>query len=87
MSTERSSFKTARLLFALGLIAALAAVGALSVLTERSAASSELRPIDEARAPSALQSDISPSDHATVNPDTLEPSPALPALSIAAYGS
>lgn len=87
MSTERSSFKTARLLLALGVFVALAAVGALSVLAERSAASSGLRPIDEARAPSTLRSDTSPSDHATVNPDTLEPSPALPELSIAAYGS
>lgn len=87
MSTEQSSFKTARLLLALGLIVALAAVGALSVLAERSAAPSELHPIDEARAPSALRSDTSSSDHATVNPDTLEPSTSLPELSIAAYGS
>ncbi len=87
MNLEQVSLKTIRVMLAVGAVAALAAVGTLAVLAEVPAASQDLQPYAGAQVPSALRADGPSIDHATVNRDDLEASPASPELSVAAYGS
>jgi hypothetical protein len=87
MPLEQLSLKSARILIAVGLLLTLAAGSVLAVLTEIPAAPREQRPYAGAPATSAPRADGSSIDHAGVNRDDLEASPASPELSVAAYGS